>query len=291
MCFAFLSNLYGEFMQALGASIRIFELMDRESEVKDGDQTPEQFDRGISFEDVSFSYPSRPDEPVLKGISFEVKPGQVVALVGPSGGGKSTCVRLIEHFYEISDGSICLGERDVRTLDPSWFRRRIGLVSQEPVLFACSIRDNISYGKDSATQEEVEAAAKQANAHEFITSFENGYDTMVGERGIRLSGGQKQRVAIARALLLDPDLLLLDEATSALDAESEHLVQEAIDRAMQGRTVLVIAHRLSTVRDASQVIVIEKGCVVEQGTHSDLLAQNGVYKQLVMRQLMKGDEA
>jgi ABC-type multidrug transport system fused ATPase/permease subunit len=155
MSFAFLSNLYGEFMQAVGASIRIFELMDRESEVKDGHQIPGHFHRGIAFQEVSFSYPSRPEEPVLKSISFEVKPGQVVALVGPSGGGKSTCVRLIEHFYEISDGTILLGQRDVQTLDPSWFRRHIGLVSQEPVLFASSIRDNIAYGKDAATQEEV----------------------------------------------------------------------------------------------------------------------------------------
>lgn len=216
-------------------------------------------------------------------------PGQVVALVGPSGGGKSTVVKLIEYFYNLTSGRILLGGRDLRELDPSWFRKHISLVNQEPVLFACSIKDNICYGKEDATQLEIEEAAKQANAHDFITAFEEGYDTMVGERGVRLSGGQKQRIAIARALLLNPDILLLDEATSALDAESEHLVKEAIDRAMKGRTVIVIAHRLSTVRNASKVIVIEKGSLVEQGTHDELIAANGIYKQLVIRQLTAGE--
>ncbi|PIK50619.1 hypothetical protein BSL78_12465 [Apostichopus japonicus] len=169
-------------------------------------------------------------------------------------------------------------------LDPQWFRKKISIVSQEPVLFACSIKENIAYGKE-ATQDEIIEAAKKANAHEFINAFEEGYDTLVGERGVRLSGGQKQRVAIARALIMDPAILLLDEATSALDAESEHLVQEAIDRAMVGRTVLVIAHRLSTVRTASKVVVIKHGLVAETGSHDELISKGGVYKKLVLRQL------
>ncbi|XP_065831606.1 uncharacterized protein [Oscarella lobularis] len=285
MAFAFLSNLYGEFMQAVGASIRVFELLDRRPEIpiKGGNQLV-KFEGSIQFDDVSFRYPSRPDTDVLKGVSFRVEPGTVVALVGPSGGGKSTIVSLIERFYEPGSGTIQLGDADVSALDPLWFRRRVAMVGQEPVLFGCSIAENISYGKKS-TQEEIEDVAKQANAHEFIMSFENGYKTIVGERGIRLSGGQKQRVAIARALLMNPIVLLLDEATSALDAESEHLVQEAIDRAVVGRSVLVIAHRLSTVRNASKVLVVDKGVIVETGTHDELIERDGVYKKLVLRQL------
>eukprot|EP00731_Ephydatia_muelleri_P022561 Em0015g144a len=292
MSFALLSNLYGEFAQALGASVRIFDILDRHSEVIDGNLEPLGFEGGIIFDKVQFRYPSRPEELVLKGISFKVQPGEVVALVGASGGGKSTIVNLIEHFYEIDSGHILLGPHQLKDLKPSWFRRHIALVSQEPVLFAGTVADNIRFGREEATMKEVEDAAKQANADDFVTKFEKRYDTVVGERGIRLSGGQKQRIAIARALITNPDILLLDEATSALDAESEHLVQEAVDRAMAGRTVLVIAHRLSTVRNASQVIVIDKGQIVEQGTHEELISLNGVYRRLVLRQLQagKGDD-
>ena len=191
--------------------------------------------------------------------------------------------------YDPSEGSISIGGHALTSLDPQWTRKQMSIVSQEPDLFACSIADNIKYGRATATQEEVEQAAIQANAHGFIKDFEEGYDTLVGERGVRLSGGQKQRVAIARALLMNPALLLLDEATSALDAESEHLVQEAIDRAMQGRTVLVIAHRLSTVRNAHKVVVISGGKIAEEGTHEDLVSRDGMYKKLVARQLLGGN--
>ncbi|XP_072024782.1 uncharacterized protein [Amphiura filiformis] len=289
MAFAFLSSLYGDFMKAVGASVRIFELMDRIPEVRnEGGARLLDFSGDIEFEGVDFKYPSRPDNQVLKDVTFKVQTGQMVALVGPSGGGKSTIVSLIEKFYEPNTGNIRLGGTSMKELDPWWFRQKIAMVQQEPTLFACSIKENIAYGKD-ATDEEIIEAAKMANAHTFITSFEEGYETKVGERGVRLSGGQKQRVAIARALLMDPTVLLLDEATSALDAESEHLVQEAIDRAMVGRTVLVIAHRLSTVKHASQVVVINHGSIAERGTHDELIAKGGVYKKLVLRQLNTGD--
>lgn len=290
MAFAFLASLYGDFMKAVGASVRIFELIDRKPGISlEGGAKPFDFGGDIVFNEVFFTYPSRPDSQVLKGVSFDVKPGEVVALVGPSGGGKSTIVNLIENFYLPGDGEIRLGGHNLIQLDPQFFRRKISIVSQEPVLFACSIKDNIAYGKE-ATEEEIIDAAKKANAHEFISSFEEGYETLVGERGVRLSGGQKQRVAIARALIMDPSILLLDEATSALDAESEHLVQEAIDRAMEGRTVLVIAHRLSTVRTASKVVVIKHGAVAESGTHDQLIAKGGVYKKLVLRQLTSAED-
>jgi len=287
MAFAFLSSLYGDFMKAVGASVRIFELLDRKPELAPGTVTLDSAKVDLKFEDVSFHYPTRPDNSVLKLLSFDVKPGETVALVGPSGGGKSTIINLIERFYDPIEGRILVDNNPLFDINTDWFRKRVGIVSQEPTLFATTIGKNIAYGRD-ATQQEIEDAAKQANAHEFILTFEDGYDTNVGERGIKLSGGQKQRVAIARALIMDPDILLLDEATSALDAESEHLVQEAIDRAMVGRTVLVIAHRLSTVRDASRVMVIAKGTIAEQGTHEELLDYNGVYKRLVLRQLDKG---
>eukprot|EP00117_Sycon_ciliatum_P031721 scpid37289/ scgid24759/ ABC transporter B family member 1; ABC transporter ABCB.1 len=289
--FATITSLYGDFMQAVGASTRIFELMDRQPEMNcKGGVSKDTLQGRIVFEDVHFTYPSRPETEVLKGLSFSVKPGTVVAMVGPSGGGKSTVVSLIERFYDPNSGTILLGDTKLDQLDPSWFRQHVALVGQEPVLFAYTIAENIAYGR-AATREEIESAARKANAHDFITAFEDGYDTLVGERGVRLSGGQKQRVAIARALLMDPSILLLDEATSALDAESEFLVQDAIDRAMENRTVLVIAHRLSTVRNASKVLVMKGGCIVEEGTHDELIAINGVYKRLVLRQLAgKGDQ-
>ncbi|OWF48089.1 ABC transporter B family member 1 [Mizuhopecten yessoensis] len=245
--------LYVVVLYAVGASIRIFDLLDRQPKVSNENGIVlRSIDGRVEFDNVKFTYPSRPETEVLKGISFILEPGKVLALVGPSGGGKSTIVNLIERFYDPDSGIVSLGGNNLRELEPRWFRQKISMVSQEPTLFACSIKENIAYGK-TATDTEIQEAAKQANAHEFISEFEKGYETLVGERGIRLSGGQKQRIAIARALIMDPVLLLLDEATSALDAESEHLVQEAVERAMKGRTVIVIAHRLSTVRNASKV--------------------------------------
>ncbi|XP_063448841.1 ABC transporter B family member 1-like [Mytilus trossulus] len=291
MAFALMSSLYGDFMSALGASTRIFGLLERTPGIQnENGMVPAQLTGRVQFKNVCFTYPSRPESEVLKSICFTVEPGEMVALVGPSGGGKSTIVNMIERFYDPSAGTIYLDDYDLKELDPQWFRKKISMVSQEPTLFACSIKENIAFGVN-ADISEVEAAAKQANAHEFIQTFEKGYDTLVGERGVRLSGGQKQRIAIARALIMNPKLLLLDEATSALDAESEHLVQEAIDRAMKSRTVIVIAHRLSTVRNASKVIVIDKGSIAENGTHDELIAKGGVYKKLVLRQLTAGNRS
>ncbi len=204
--------------------------------------------------------------------------------VGPSGGGKSTVATLISRFYDPDDGAISLDGNDVRTLDGDWLSEQVGVVAQEPILFATTVYENIGYGRPSASEASIEVAARAAHAHEFVAALPDGYATSVGERGVRLSGGQKQRVAIARALLKDPRVLVLDEATSALDAESEHLVKAALSRLMEGRTTLVIAHRLSTVQSADRIVVIDGGRVVEQGGHDELLAQNGLYRQLVERQ-------
>jgi ATP-binding cassette subfamily B protein len=235
---------------------------------------------------VHFSYPSRPDLQVLQGFSMEIHPNQVIALVGQSGSGKSTVAALLSRFYDIQQGNILLDGVNIREFSLNWLREQIAVVRQEPILFATSIRENILYGKPSATEEEIIEAAKAANAHQFILEFPEGYETIVGERGVRLSGGQKQRIAIARALLKDPKFLILDEATSALDVESEHLVQEALERLMQGRSSLVIAHRLSTIQHADTVVVLSQGTVVESGSHTELIAQKGVYHRLVEKQFM-----
>jgi len=280
-----LSGLYGDFMRAAGASARVFELIDQTATLEDsGGEKLVEVRGAVRLDAVSFTYPSRPDIPVLTGISLSIDPGEVVALVGPSGSGKSTVAALLARFYDPDAGTISLDGHDLRTLDPQHLRRHIGVVAQEPVLFATSIRENIAYGCANAGIEEVRAAARAANAETFIDDFPEGFDTTVGERGIRLSGGQKQRIAIARALLKDPRILVLDEATSALDSESEHLVQEALDRLMAGRTTLVIAHRLSTVRDATTVAVLDEGRVIESGSHDQLIARNGLYRKLVERQ-------
>lgn len=245
----------------------------------------QKVDGYIQFKDVHFSYPTRPDFKVLKGVNMLVEPGQTVALVGQSGCGKSTVVSLLQRFYDTESGEIMVDKMDIKGLHLARMRSFISVVSQEPILFNCSIRDNIAYGlENEAGMDDVIEAARSANIHEFITGLPMGYDTVVGEKGTQLSGGQKQRVAIARALIRNPRILLLDEATSALDTESEKLVQEALDKAQEGRTCIVIAHRLSTIQNADVIFVMDNGVIVESGTHQQLLSKKGVYTSLVSAQ-------
>jgi len=280
-----LGGLWADFMRASGAAQRVFGLLDRENTMRQKQgETLTEFEPSVRFEGVGFSYPSRPDVKVLDGIDLEMKPGEVVALVGQSGGGKSTIASLISRFYDPNEGAIYLGGKNIIELEPDWLRDQVGVVSQEPILFSTSVKENILYGRPTASDEEVLEAAKAAYAHDFVSAFPDGYETLVGERGVQLSGGQKQRVAIARALLKDPAVLILDEATSALDAESESLVRVALEHLMKGRTTLVIAHRLSTIKDADRVVVIDQGRVAEQGNHHHLIERDGIYKKLVEKQ-------
>jgi ABC-type multidrug transport system fused ATPase/permease subunit len=274
-------------MNAVGSSDRIFQLFDRKSSVPNvgGARPPDGLRGVIQLKDVSFAYPTRPDVLVLDRVSLTVTPGTVLALCGPSGSGKSSIVHLLERFYDPQHGLVLVDDVPLTKLDASWWRKRMALVAQEPVLFGCSVFDNITYGVLDADNDAVVQAARTANAHEFVANFPEGYKTLVGERGVQLSGGQKQRIAIARALLVDPRILLLDEATSALDAESEHVVQEAIDRLMNNRTTVLIAHRLSTVQQADTICVVQRGRIVERGTHEALFSQSGIYAQLVQRQM------
>lgn len=270
--------------QALAASDRLFEILDAKTELMTdtGIRTVDGFHDAVVFENVSFAYES---EPVLIDVDFTARKGEVLALVGPSGAGKSTLVDLIPRFYEPTAGRICVDGVDARDIKLSSLRSLTGIVSQDTVLFNDTVRNNIAYGTAGRfTEAQIVAAARAANAHGFVSELPQGYDTILGERGIRLSGGQRQRIAIARALLIDPPILILDEATSALDTESERLVQEAIDRLLAGRTVFVIAHRLSTIIHADQILVLDRGRVVERGTHQELLSRRGAYFRLYSMQ-------
>jgi ABC-type multidrug transport system fused ATPase/permease subunit len=284
-----LADIWAEAMKGLGAAERVFDLTARTPEMPvSGGRRLDRVKGRVGYEGVRFRYPTRPDVEVLQGIDLAVEPGQVVALVGPSGGGKSTMGALLSRLYDPTSGRMTLDGEDIRDLDPAWLRRLVGVVSQEPVLFSTTIAENVRYGRPEATDAEVREALRAANALGFVEGFPDGLSTKVGERGQQLSGGQKQRIAIARALLKDPRILLLDEATSALDAESEALVQDALTMLMRGRTSVVIAHRLSTVIGADRVVVVDGGQVVESGAHAELLARGGVYARLVEKQVLRG---
>jgi len=285
---ASLGNFYTEIVSAVGATERVQEILNQPSEVelRDAQLLPEErFEGNITYEDVHFSYPSRPDVTVLKGISLSIPAGKKVALVGASGAGKSTIVQLLQQFYKATDGDIKVDGRSIYSYDLSVYRKNLAIVPQEVLLFGGTIRENISYGRPGASEEDIIAAARNANAWDFIQSFPDGLDTLVGERGVKLSGGQRQRIAIARAILKDPAILLLDEATSSLDAESEKAVQDALSKLMENRTSIIIAHRLATIRDVDCIYVIDNGMVVEQGTHEELSAlEDGIYNTLARMQ-------
>ncbi|KAJ8021877.1 Multidrug resistance protein 1 [Holothuria leucospilota] len=275
---------------ALGAAATLFDIIDKRPTIdarKPEGKRLKTLVGNITLKDVFFKYPTRKDVPVLQGVSLRVQTGQTVALVGSSGCGKSTVINLLQRFYDVDDGQIYIDDEEIHDLNIKWLRSNIGVVSQEPILFGCTIYENIEYGREGVTKEQIMEAAKKANAHDFISKLPKGYNTLVGERGAQLSGGQKQRVAIARALVRDPTILLLDEATSALDSESEAIVQDALDKvAQEGRTTIVIAHRLSTIRNADIIYTFDEGKVVESGNHEELMKQNGVYKQLVTLQML-----
>ncbi|WP_196593076.1 ABC transporter ATP-binding protein [Pectinatus sottacetonis] len=275
-----ISRVFGTVQKAMAAADRVFGVLDTEEKIKDkpGAVVLPDVAGAVEFKDVCFEYNT--GHPIINNLSLSVKPGQVVAIVGPSGAGKTTIVNLIPRFYDVTSGSVKVDNIDVRDVKINSLRAQIGIVPQETMLFSDTVMHNIRYGRLEAADEEVIAAAKAANAHDFILELKDGYETKIGERGVMLSGGQRQRIAIARAILKNPRILILDEATSALDTESEELVQDALDKLMVGRTSFVIAHRLSTILQADNIIVMESGKMVESGTHKELLAQNGLYSHL-----------
>ncbi|MDB5152105.1 MAG: Multidrug resistance transporter ATP-binding/permease protein BmrA [Mucilaginibacter sp.] len=278
-------ELYANVQKAVGASERVLEILEEKSEEVSINETNnaiiQKIEGNLAFDDVNFHYPSRPEIEVLKGVSFEAKTGQKIAIVGPSGSGKSTMAALILQFYHPQSGTILFDNKPSDAYSLTDIRNQVAIVPQDVMLFGGTIQENIAYGKLSASKEEIIQASQRANAHQFIMSFPEGYDTVVGERGVKLSGGQRQRVAIARALLKNPSILILDEATSSLDSESERLVQEALEELMKNRTSVIIAHRLSTIREADKIIVLEKGKVIESGNHEELLGnEKGLYRYL-----------
>ncbi|XP_048452165.1 mitochondrial potassium channel ATP-binding subunit-like [Rhincodon typus] len=283
-----ISITFGQVIRGMSSGSRVFEFLILQSNIplKGGFQIPSHALVGqVQFDNIDFSYPTRPGQVVLRNFNLTLPASKMVAIVGQSGAGKSTIASLLERFYDPDNGIITLDGYDIRTLDPQWLRSHvIGYISQEPVLFGTTIKENIRFGKPDASDEEVYEAARQANADGFIQSFPDGYMTVVGERGMSLSGGQRQRIAIARALVKNPCILVLDEATSALDAESERMVQDALDHIQKGRTVLVIAHRLSSIKAADVICVLANGRTKEVGTHAELLKRGGLYAELVRRQ-------
>ncbi|XP_017306684.1 ATP-binding cassette sub-family B member 9 [Ictalurus punctatus] len=289
-CLESIASVYTGLMQGVGAAEKVFEYIDRKPKrTLDGQEAPDILQGLVEFKNVTFAYPTRPETNVLKNVSFSVQPGEVTALVGPSGSGKTSCVSLLENFYTPQNGQVLLDGRPIEAYQHGYLHSKVALVGQEPVLFARSVQKNIAYGLPGAPAEVVVAAARKANAHDFICSLSKGYDTGVGEKGTQLSGGQKQRVAIARALIRNPSVLILDEATSALDAESEHMVQQALNAVMENYTVLVIAHRLSTVQRANTIVVLDDGVVAEQGNHDELMDLHGLYYKLIQRQMLGSD--
>ncbi|WP_299144401.1 ABC transporter transmembrane domain-containing protein [uncultured Tateyamaria sp.] len=288
---AALSEIIGELQRAAGATERLVELLQTDDAVRDQAAPlalPSPVRGHIAFEDVRFAYPARPGINALDGVTLDIQPGETVAFVGPSGAGKTTIIQMLLRFYDPQAGRICLDGVDVAQMAREAFRQHIALVPQDPMIFAASAAENIAFGRPGATQAQIEAAARAAAAHDFIVGLPQGYDSPLGERGVMLSGGQKQRIAIARAILRDSPVLLLDEATSALDAESERAVQEAVDALAQGRTTLIVAHRLATVKKADRIIVLDQGRVVAHGSHDELVAEDGLYARLARLQFTDG---